>query len=1244
MKKIRHQVKRIQPDTQVSIDGQFWPVLMAICVVAAIAAGAIVSLMSGMAMWVSLLLLPAVAVSAVVVLYQMDDSILRRSLQFAILLSLGIHLLILMVSSLLTIFSTVAPEQTAKLIRTPEKKIQITNRTQKLVIHETNKTVTPDNPVEAQKTQTNPEVQRREVPVTRPENSEERQVSQRRKTEPVIPRKDRQLSQRRRSQTQNRPTSSSGQVSLRSKSSSSTPAKQPEPSPTKTEVRKSTSQTSSSSKDNLQIKSSATASRSKLQRRAMKSSPARESKATARKRTENAAIPRIANRAEVAPRKMTALNSPTAKSPKLDARRQATDRSTISKTKSTINHSPKNRLQQSSARRITSRDRNSIQSEQVSRTVSRNIASKTPTTPANLQPVRNSVASDRKSRNQPQPKSFSMTRSTRGMAGAGRSSNLQRSTGGESSPVQIASDASHRRQSNRTSENVSLSSLQKSSRADTGRNSESQRVLKSDTTAWAALAGGSQPAEKSIRAAAATVDSAVMHRSGETAAEKGASMLDIGTTKVVAESTAERRSGGGAPDLSDSLVRNSSTTGGRNTNNELTSQATMTAHTGQTRASSSSQVSLGDGQIADFESRTDREVAQQTLSRSQTSPNETGSSEVGRPIAMSQRRDGEESVSTAVATDKMVATTSQQAGNTRSNSSQAPSVSHQVNPGNQSDSGSTGEIALEDGISGLTDGIQRSQVGTDQRGLEKSSVTVASANESTNSGTSELQRRTSSNRGERLPSDNAPSPASEQRTGAALAPTSTVAIGQPQAERGQPSTGELQVVESDDVGVGRQDAESRFAEAGMQLAIDAQDGAAGLSNIASRRAGAPIDSSVESDQLSPERESRFVRKQSGGSLAVVPNVVIGKEAFRKRNPGSLASSGPSTEAAIELGLAFLARHQLADGSWTLGQFDVENPLYQNQLASDTAATGLALLAFQGAGYNHREYKYAAQVKAGVEWLIRNQSTDGGLYVESNQKSNSSCRMYSHAIAALALAEAYGMTQDEQIRGSTQRALDYIAKTQDPEHGGWRYYATPRMRSTDTSVTGWMMMALKSGQLAGLEINSDTLERISGWLRVAQSTTSPHQFRYNPYAIDSPGVSRAHGREVSTTMTSVGLLMRVYSGWKPDDARFLDGAKVLLTQLPGDQNTRARDTYYWYYATQVLKHAGGEYWEQWRSALHPLLIGTQEKNGEMAGSWHPYKPVPDRWAPQGGRLYVTTMNLLSLEVKYRLLPLYEKTID
>jgi hypothetical protein len=190
----------------------------------------------------------------------------------------------------------------------------------------------------------------------------------------------------------------------------------------------------------------------------------------------------------------------------------------------------------------------------------------------------------------------------------------------------------------------------------------------------------------------------------------------------------------------------------------------------------------------------------------------------------------------------------------------------------------------------------------------------------------------------------------------------------------------------------------------------------------------------------------------------------------------------------------------------------------------------------------------------------------------------------------------------------------------------------------------MMMALKSGELANLSVDSQVYARIATWLDRAQaSAQQPYLYCYNPYA-DARDEAQAGGTRPTRTMTSVGLLMRLYLGWRRDNQNLELGARYLLQRPPALGTTRdpQRDTYYWYYATQVLFHMGGQYWKAWQQRLHPLLVDSQLREGEWAGSWDPSNPLPDRWGPQAGRLYVTTMNLLSLEVQYRHLPLYDDT--
>ena len=284
-------------------------------------------------------------------------------------------------------------------------------------------------------------------------------------------------------------------------------------------------------------------------------------------------------------------------------------------------------------------------------------------------------------------------------------------------------------------------------------------------------------------------------------------------------------------------------------------------------------------------------------------------------------------------------------------------------------------------------------------------------------------------------------------------------------------------MEAPDVVVDRSANEAH--QAGAALEVVAPDGPAGLGDLVSIDLGIrKRPASKDSVQIQLDDETRFRDEKFGSSPAVSPNATMAKEAFRSRRPSAAAGAEPTNERAVQLGLEFLARNQSTDGSWSLAGFDRDHPQYKNQLNSDSAATGLALLAFQGAGYNHREFKYARQLDHAIDWLLENQDRDGGLFVETGTRSDKSCRLYSHAIAALALCEAFGMTQDPELREPAQKAIDYIVETQDPNRGGWRYYTQPKLRQTDTSVTGWMMMALQSGRLAGLEVPQLNIQRAS----------------------------------------------------------------------------------------------------------------------------------------------------------------------
>ena len=375
--------------------------------------------------------------------------------------------------------------------------------------------------------------------------------------------------------------------------------------------------------------------------------------------------------------------------------------------------------------------------------------------------------------------------------------------------------------------------------------------------------------------------------------------------------------------------------------------------------------------------------------------------------------------------------------------------------------------------------------------------------------------------------------------------------------------------------------------------------------------------------VSADVVARMLKKSvpglGGSPEARIADSLSMRTSAARREAAKTLGGSPESEEAVERGLIWLALNQYPDGHWSINDFPGEATadIGQGSFRADSAATGLALLAYLGAGYTHQSGTYQDVVKRGVTWLMNGQKPDGDLFADESDF----VWFYSHGMAAIALCEAYGLTKDVALREPAQRALNFIIESQHPEFGGWRY--RPKFES-DTSVSGWQLMALKSGEMSGLIVPQDAYERVGKWLNSVQSKTSAGQFSYHP------------SRDASPTMTAEGLLMRQYLGAKRDDAQLIAGANFLSTRLP---DFGQRDSYYWYYATQVMFHMQGEHWSLWNSSLRDSLVETQSTHGTGNGSWDPGGPTPEKWASAGGRHYVTCLNLLMLEVYYRHLPLY-----
>lgn len=346
------------------------------------------------------------------------------------------------------------------------------------------------------------------------------------------------------------------------------------------------------------------------------------------------------------------------------------------------------------------------------------------------------------------------------------------------------------------------------------------------------------------------------------------------------------------------------------------------------------------------------------------------------------------------------------------------------------------------------------------------------------------------------------------------------------------------------------------------------------------------------------------------------------EGFGGRGTGSrqamLASGGGTADSERAVGAAtnWLARHQNPDGGWGCVEFtkqckDPSCSAHAGKSGADypMAATAFGLLPFFAAGQTHESKgPYQGVIRKGLLWMATHQDQKTGRLGGGS--------MYEHGLATIAMCEAYGLSKDQKLRAPAQAAVRFIEDAQNDSSGGWHYTANPPTVG-DTSVVGWQLMGLKSAQMAGLQVNPQTLVKSKKFLLSVAKGKDGGLFSYMPESGPTPA------------MSAVGLLCNQYGGMKRTDKPMIEGMNYVMANLGGAK----ADSYFLYYATQVMHNLPGPEWDTWNRNARRHLISTQIKEGCAAGSWPPI-------GHSAGPVMSTSIHALTLEVYYRYLPLYQ----
>ena len=360
------------------------------------------------------------------------------------------------------------------------------------------------------------------------------------------------------------------------------------------------------------------------------------------------------------------------------------------------------------------------------------------------------------------------------------------------------------------------------------------------------------------------------------------------------------------------------------------------------------------------------------------------------------------------------------------------------------------------------------------------------------------------------------------------------------------------------------------------------------------------------------------------------NELSGRSADSRKQLARSNGASAESEESVDLALKWIVRHQLPNGSWsfdhTEGEGEFRNTTGRGlKVEAKIGATAMALLPLLGAGHTHITGEHKEAVKKGFEFLKRvgeRRSSQMISYAEAGGD------LYSHGLATIALCECYAMTYDKELEPYAQGAINFTMYAQNPTRGGWQY--RPR-EGGDTSAVGWQLMALKSAKISGLKTDKKTFRLANQFLdSVSNSRGTAYGYNTKPRVRSRP------------TLTSIGLLCRMYLGWKQDRSELVEGMARIADV--GPDTKYGINMYYNYYATQAIKHmySGKPQWKKWNLEMRDFLVSTQERGENVRGSWYfAGRGTPDHWGVAGGRLYDTAMSCMTLEVYYRFLPIYDK---
>ena len=227
------------------------------------------------------------------------------------------------------------------------------------------------------------------------------------------------------------------------------------------------------------------------------------------------------------------------------------------------------------------------------------------------------------------------------------------------------------------------------------------------------------------------------------------------------------------------------------------------------------------------------------------------------------------------------------------------------------------------------------------------------------------------------------------------------------------------------------------------------------------------------------------------------------------------------------------------------------------------------------------------------------------------------KMYEIGLYTIAMSELWGMTSDpednKKIQVALERVVEVILRSQSPL-GGWRYAPRPDA-GQDTSVTAMVFVSLASAREAGVLVPTETIERLTGYLRDQAFDEQRGGFGYQ-------------GKGYTIACTAGGVYAAQLAGNR--DTEWVSAALNSLENDPKMFSRKDNGHFYYshYYAMQAMVQAGEERYAKWYPKIRDSLITLQQPNGSWQEQEQDYP-------------HKTPMAIIILGTPNRYIPVYQR---